>query len=180
MSQPGRRNGKQWRSWSDCSCWAVWSGSTLFAQTCLSENLGTLLYQSLLFKKGLDALRPYFDPSETQKAALCCIIQLFSWHFWQNHYFWNTVGIRATENRFFAGPDRFLVCKTDSVCIKRTFFGPKKHTLCILYWPNYLDLSSVKPLIVHNYSNYQCCQHIRVTESWKVRSHLITLPLAII
>ena len=33
---------------------------------------------------------------------------------------------RATENRFFAGPDRFLVCKTDSVCIKRIFFGPKK------------------------------------------------------
>ena len=31
---------------------------------------------------------------------------------------------RATENRFFAGPDRFLVCKTDSVCIKRIFFGP--------------------------------------------------------
>ena len=46
---------------------------------------------------------------------------------------------RATENRFFAGPDRFLVCKTDSVCIKRIFFGPKKHTLRIIYWPNYLD-----------------------------------------
>ena len=40
---------------------------------------------------------------------------------------------RATENRFFAGPDRFLVCKTDSVCIKRIFFGPKKHTLRIIY-----------------------------------------------
>ena len=37
---------------------------------------------------------------------------------------------RATENRFFAGPDRFLVCKTDSVCIKRIFFrSEKKHTL---------------------------------------------------
>ena len=24
---------------------------------------------------------------------------------------------------------------------------------------------------MHNYSNYQCCQHIRVTESWKMRSH---------
>ena len=35
---------------------------------------------------------------------------------------------RATENRFFAGSDRFLVCKTDSVCIKRIFFGPKKKT----------------------------------------------------
>ena len=46
---------------------------------------------------------------------------------------------RATENRFFAGPDRFLVCKTDSVCIKRIFFGPKKYTLRIIYWPNYLD-----------------------------------------
>ena len=34
--------------------------------------------------------------------------------------------IRATENRFFAGSDRFIVCKTDSICIKRIFFGPKK------------------------------------------------------
>ena len=58
-----------------------------------------------------------------------------------------------TENRFFAGLDRFLVCKTDS--IKCIFFGPKKHTLRIIYWPNYLDKSSVKPLIAHNYSNYQ-------------------------
>ena len=33
---------------------------------------------------------------------------------------------RATENHFFAGSDRFLVCKTDSICIKRIFFGPKK------------------------------------------------------
>ena len=46
---------------------------------------------------------------------------------------------RATENRFFAGLDPFLVCKTDSFCIKRIFFGPKKHTLLIIYWPNYLD-----------------------------------------
>ena len=36
------------------------------------------------------------------------------------------VGSRATENRFFAGSDRFIVCKTDSICIKRFFFGPKK------------------------------------------------------
>ena len=50
------------------------------------------------------------------------------------------VSARATENRFFAGPDQFLVCKTDSVCIKRIFFGPKKkHTLRNIYWPNYLD-----------------------------------------
>ena len=33
---------------------------------------------------------------------------------------------RATENRFFAGSDRFLICKTDSICIERIFFGPKK------------------------------------------------------
>ena len=46
---------------------------------------------------------------------------------------------RATENRFFAGPDRFLVCKTDSVRIKRIFFGPKKHSLRLIYSPNYLD-----------------------------------------
>ena len=36
------------------------------------------------------------------------------------------VTVRATENRFFAGSDRFLVCKTDSICIKRIFFGLKK------------------------------------------------------
>ena len=36
------------------------------------------------------------------------------------------ISIRATENRFFAGSDRFIVCKTDSICIKRIFFGPKK------------------------------------------------------
>ena len=42
------------------------------------------------------------------------------------------VTVRATENRFFASPDRFLVCKTDSVCIKCIFFGPKKHTLRII------------------------------------------------
>ena len=36
------------------------------------------------------------------------------------------VGSRATENQFFAGSDRFIVCKTDSICNKRTFFGPKK------------------------------------------------------
>ena len=37
---------------------------------------------------------------------------------------------RATENRFFAGSDRFLVCKTDSVCIKRIFFSVRKNALC--------------------------------------------------
>ena len=43
-------NGKQCRPWSDCSyiwVYAVWSWSTLFAQTCLSENLGIL--QQFLF-----------------------------------------------------------------------------------------------------------------------------------
>ena len=29
---------------------------------------------------------------------------------------------RATENRFFASSDRFLVCETNSVCIKHIFF----------------------------------------------------------
>ena len=71
---------------------------------------------------------------------------------------------RATENRFFAGSDRFLVCKTDSICIKRIFFGPKKNTLCGSYTGPISWISRVKPLIVHNYSNYQCCHHIRVTE----------------
>ena len=51
---------------------------------------------------------------------------------------WPKFEIRVTENRFFASPDRFLICKTDSVCIKHIFFGPKKHTLRITYWPNYL------------------------------------------
>ena len=37
--------GKQCSPWSDC--WgAVWSGSALFAQICLSENLGSLRYLS--------------------------------------------------------------------------------------------------------------------------------------
>ena len=41
---------------------------------------------------------------------------------------------RATENRISAGSDRFLVCKTNSICIKRIFFGPKKkNTLCGSY-----------------------------------------------
>ena len=45
-SQRCRRNCKQYRPWSDCS-WtaplgALWSGSALFAQTYLSENLGSL------------------------------------------------------------------------------------------------------------------------------------------
>ena len=33
-------------------------------------------------------------------------------------------GLQKTD--FFAGSDQFLVCKTDSFCIKRIFFGPKK------------------------------------------------------
>ena len=36
------------------------------------------------------------------------------------------LGTRATENRFFAGSDRFLVCKTDSVCIQCIFFRSEK------------------------------------------------------
>ena len=38
-------NGKQCRPWSRG---AVWSGSTLFAQTCLSENLGSLRYMHIV------------------------------------------------------------------------------------------------------------------------------------
>ena len=30
---------------------AVWSGSALFAQTCLSENLGSLQYTSYMYLK---------------------------------------------------------------------------------------------------------------------------------
>ena len=37
-----RRNGKRRRPWSDCSSGVVWSGSTLFAQTYLFENLWSL------------------------------------------------------------------------------------------------------------------------------------------
>ena len=43
-----RRNGKQCRPWSDCSSGAVWSGSALFAETCMSENLGSLWYFEFL------------------------------------------------------------------------------------------------------------------------------------
>ena len=55
----------------------------------------------------------------------------------QTGFVWLVIGIgtKATENRFFAGSDRFLVYKTDSICIKRIFFGPKKHSLRIIYWP---------------------------------------------
>ena len=43
VSKRWRRNVKQCRPWSDCSSrGAVWSGSTLFAQTYLSEKLGSL------------------------------------------------------------------------------------------------------------------------------------------
>ena len=52
---------------------------------------------------------------------------------------WGGVGVGLQKTDFFAGPDRFLVCKADSVCIKRIFFGPKNHTLRIIYRPNYLD-----------------------------------------
>ena len=34
--------------------------------------------------------------------------------------------IRATENGFFAGSDRILVCKTDSICLKHIFFQSEK------------------------------------------------------
>ena len=61
-----------------------------------------------------------------------------SQHCWKFIYKHSDIS-RATENQFFAGPDRFLVCKTISVCIERIFYGPKKHTLRIIYWPNYLD-----------------------------------------
>ena len=40
---------------------------------------------------------------------------------------------RATENRLFASSDRFLVCKTDSICIKCIFFSVRKNTLCGSY-----------------------------------------------
>ena len=33
----------------DQTLWAVWSGSALFAQACLSENLGSLPYSFLFF-----------------------------------------------------------------------------------------------------------------------------------
>ena len=56
--------------------------------------------------------------------------------------FFHKESIRATENRFFAGPDRFLVCKTDSVCIKR-FFLVRKNTLCGSYIGPIIRISQV-------------------------------------
>ena len=53
--------------------------------------------------------------------GLVILHNIFKIMWWMNII----VGIRATENRFFAGSDRFLVCKTDSICIKHIFFGPK-------------------------------------------------------
>ena len=35
--------------------WSVWSGSTLFAQTCLSENLVSLWYLNIYSKKTSDS-----------------------------------------------------------------------------------------------------------------------------
>ena len=49
----------------------------------------------------------------------------------------DSAGLQKTI--FFVGSDRFLVCKTDSNYIKHIFFGPKKHSLRIIYWPNCLD-----------------------------------------
>ena len=66
--------------------------------------------------------------------------------------------------------------KTDSICIKHIFFSPKTHTLRIIIWPNYLDWSSVKLLIVHNYSNYQCLsthQNYWIVKN-EISSHLVT------
>ena len=51
----------------------------------------------------------------------------------------NAYQIPLQKTIFFDGSDRFLVCKTDSICIKRIFFGPKKRNLRIIYWRNYLD-----------------------------------------
>ena len=42
------KNGKQCRSWSDCSLRAVWSESKLFAQTYMSQYLEFLWYASFL------------------------------------------------------------------------------------------------------------------------------------
>ena len=38
-----RMNGKQCSPWSDAAFCSIWSGSTLFAQACLSEYLGNIL-----------------------------------------------------------------------------------------------------------------------------------------
>ena len=68
--------------------------------------------------------------------------------------------IRATENRFFAGSDRFLVCKTNSVCIKRIFFRPKKTHFADHILAQFPGLVKCQTVNCHNYSNYQCCQDI--------------------
>ena len=48
MFKHGWMSGKQWRPWSDATYCGIWSGSTLFAQACLSLCLGLLWYDTYL------------------------------------------------------------------------------------------------------------------------------------
>ena len=58
-------------------------------------------------------------------------------------------GLQKTD--FIAGPDRFLVCKTDSVCIKHIFFHSEKthfadHILAQL--PGLVKSNRLLPIII--------------------------------
>ena len=87
-------------------------------------------------------IKPYLigsrkKPARFTKLSFCQ--KFILWHQTSSHKCSMCLYCRATENQFFVGSDQFLVCKTNSICIKCIFFGPKKHTLLIIYWPNYLD-----------------------------------------
>ena len=45
---------KRSRPWSDAAFCSIWSGSTLFPKTCLSQYLGLLRYQCFIIKAGIN------------------------------------------------------------------------------------------------------------------------------
>ena len=72
VSKLCKRNGKQCKPWSDCSSvdpdqtaplGAVWSGSALFAQACLSENLRSLRYVLHAFWKSFESSLVFLSPT---------------------------------------------------------------------------------------------------------------------
>ena len=99
-------------------------GSVFVYQLFARKHLFSFTFSCMLFTLVRRIITEYKAPKVKRDRQ--CLLSLYIYS-------------RATENRFFAGSDRFLVCKTDSVCIKCIFFGPKKNTLQIIYWPNILD-----------------------------------------
>ena len=59
---------------------AVWSGSALFAKTCLCENLGSLEFSSFWYWKW--ELGPYFGLKQIQNGVLCLKVWLYDIESW--------------------------------------------------------------------------------------------------